>query len=98
MAVKASLIAAVAFAAQALAAPGQLSYLENNIAYRSPSLQVRELEIPVKDVQKKLAKRGSSNNYFTGNLTFPNAVASGDPYEDSAVLWTKARKLDLEGL
>ncbi|SGY79527.1 BQ5605_C008g05155 [Microbotryum silenes-dioicae] len=68
--------------------------LQSNLAYRSPSLNVRALEIDTGAVFSR--KRWA--NTFSGNLSFPFGVASGDPYSDSAVLWTMPRKVDPEGL
>lgn len=60
---------------------------DSNIAYKSPSKRVAELEIPLASVHRRLAKRAPS--FWTGNVTFPYSVASGDPESDSIVLWTK---------
>ncbi|SCV70899.1 BQ2448_3661 [Microbotryum intermedium] len=68
--------------------------LQSNLAYRSPSLNVRALEVDTGVVFSK--KRWT--NTFSGNLSFPFGVASGDPYSDSTVLWTMPRKFDPEGL
>lgn len=76
-----------------------------NLNYRSPSLHPRltGLEINVQGVhdrvnkERRLRKRDNGPVY-TGNLTFPYGVASGDPYNTSVILWTAAQKYDEEGL
>lgn len=77
------------------------SAFESNQAYRSPSLTVQALEVDTAQIfmgfdEFGLAKRWKDT--YSGNLTFPYGVASGDPYFDSVILWTMPRKLDLEGL
>ena len=75
-----------------------------NLNYRSPSLHPRlqGLEISLGGVhdrvnkERRLRKRDASPLY-TGNLTFPYGVASGDPYNNSAIIWTLAQKYDAFG-
>lgn len=64
---------------------------ETNLAYRSPSLSIRALEINVEAVKGRLGKR--QNSYYTGNVKFSFGVASGDPHQDSVILWTHVNAL-----
>jgi len=60
--------------------------LLNNLAYRSPSVTVSHggLAHDVGEISR-LEKRTTP---FGGKLSFPYGIASGDPYDDSAILWT----------
>ncbi|GAA99626.1 uncharacterized protein L969DRAFT_94076 [Mixia osmundae IAM 14324] len=79
------LLACIAPAANAVS----LAELESNVAYKSPSLEVRALEVPLHRVHQRLVKRGSnSSSYYTGKVSFPLGIASGDPYQDGILLWT----------
>ncbi|KAM0755248.1 hypothetical protein T439DRAFT_322289 [Meredithblackwellia eburnea MCA 4105] len=86
----------------ALPSPSPEFSLRSNIAYSSPSLTVPHLgyNLDVLHSEHRLFKRNSDSgeSYYTGNVTFPYGVASGDPYDTSVILWTMPRKLDLEGL
>lgn len=95
-----ALLAAVALSGVAAypSSAGLNAGLAANHAYRSPSLNVPELAIQPRHPHGKRWTEGSDNPTYTGNLSFPFGVASGDPYSNSAVLWTMARKVDLQGL
>jgi alkaline phosphatase D len=59
---------------------------EGNINYRSPSLLHPGLGIDV----PKIARRTTQSSYWDASqLTFTHGVASGDPYPDSVILWTR---------
>lgn len=68
----------VLLAGACLAAPSSNpSIFASNLAYRSPSLTVPELEVSLHDVHARMRKRNNGGEYYTGNLTFPYGVASG---------------------
>jgi alkaline phosphatase D len=68
-----------------LAACADASWVKN-LNYRSPSLNHPGLGISLHKVNKRntLHKRFSSSD-----LNFTHSVASGDPYSDSVILWTR---------
>lgn len=94
--------------ALAWAGPAPHAAFLSNLAYRSPSLNVADLAIPLSSVQQRLGKRW--NDVWAGNVSFPcinsvrlghaevhsYGVASGDPYSDSVILQTIAQPYDLE--
>lgn len=58
-----------------------------NINYRSPSLLHKGLGISM----PKVVKRQADSSYMSASvLSFTHGVASGDPYSDSVILWTRA--------
>ncbi|KAF3193230.1 hypothetical protein TWF225_011060 [Orbilia oligospora] len=59
-----------------------------NIAFDSPSINHPFLAVP---------RRGplDKRTVYTGPLFFSHGVASGDPYADSVILWTRAVPLDV---
>ena len=62
------------------------AYWHNNINYRSPSLNHPGLGLAV----HKVNKRNTLNKRFEASqLNFTHGVASGDPYHDSVILWTR---------
>eukprot|EP00953_Heterococcus_sp_UTEX-ZZ885_P013908 7935-Heterococcus_DN1.PRE.4 len=75
----------------------------NNLAYASPHAQMPHLAVPSthsRQLERDNEKRGidDKNNHDNNNknecgansVTFIHGVASGDPYADSVVLWTRA--------
>jgi alkaline phosphatase D len=59
----------------------------NNINYRSPSHLHKVLGISM----PKVLKRQASSSYMNASvLNFTHGVASGDPFSDSVILWTRA--------
>ncbi|KAL2265313.1 hypothetical protein VTJ83DRAFT_6413 [Remersonia thermophila] len=58
---------------------------DRNIAYRSPSRRHPTLAVPLSHV----AKRQSGDVYSPDEVNFTHGVASGDPYADSVILWTR---------
>ena len=89
-----AILAAVAISGvAALPSSGLNSGLAANLAYRSPSLNIRELEIVPRHPHGKRWTDGSDNPTYTGNLSFPFGVASGDPYSDSIILTTHPEKV-----
>ncbi|KAK5073211.1 hypothetical protein LTR64_000378 [Lithohypha guttulata] len=66
------------------------SLWDGNLNYRSPSLNHDSLGIDVPKVQKRmLRKRDGSTPHAVGQLNFTHGVASGDPWADSVILWTR---------
>lgn len=59
--------------------------LENNLVYRSPSRRHPTLAVPLSHVWKR-----QTGEFFTpAEVDFTHGVASGDPYADSVILWTR---------
>jgi alkaline phosphatase D len=57
-----------------------------NLNYRSPSYNHPELGVSI----RKVAKRGEPTSAFDpAKLNFTHGVASGDPYAESVILWTR---------
>lgn len=58
-----------------------------NLNYRSPSLVHPGLGLP----NQKITKRSYAESpWKASELNFTHGVASGDPYDDSVILWTRA--------
>ena len=65
-----------------------------NINYYSPSLHHPSLGISI----RKVAKRsGLSSPWDPSQLNFTHGIASGDPYDDSIILWTRVAPSNLTG-
>ena len=62
-------LAGLSLAALASAGPAGHAAFQSNIAYRSPSLNVPELAIPLSAVKQRLGKRWT--DIWSGNVTFP---------------------------
>lgn len=58
----------------------------NNLNYRSPSHNHPSLGISIHKVNKR---NDPSTSYAPDKLNFTHGVASGDPYPDSVILWTR---------
>lgn len=71
-------------AALALAGVVSASF-ENNLAYLSPSRRHASLAVPLAHVQK----RQSGSLYTAAEVNFTHGIASGDPYANSVILWTR---------
>ena len=61
---------------------------ENNLNYQSPSRRHENLGINIPLVFRRSLKRGAVP-YKPSELQFTHGVASGDPYPDSVILWTR---------
>lgn len=73
----------------AASAPVLASY-DGNLNYRSPSLNHKRMGIDVGHVKSRsLAKRDESPAHEPSQLKFTHGVASGDPYANSVILWTR---------
>lgn len=73
------IVAAVCFASAVTAS------FEGNLNYNSPSCRHPSLGINV----EKVVKRGLSPRAYPVALNFTHGVASGDPYPNSVILWTR---------
>jgi alkaline phosphatase D len=64
----------------------------NNLAYASPHAQMPHLAVPFKHSRHLEKDNGNNNNNECGanSVSFIHGVASGDPFADSVVLWTRA--------
>lgn len=63
-----------------------LAAFTDNLNYLSPSKRHASLGISI----SKVAKRTYTNAPWNPNqLNFTHGIASGDPYEDSVILWTR---------
>ncbi|KAI0176326.1 PhoD-like phosphatase-domain-containing protein [Hypoxylon sp. FL1284] len=62
---------------------------DGNLNYASPSRRHSGLGIDVPHVSRRSLKRGAVA-YEADELDFTHGVASGDPYPDSVILWTRA--------
>ncbi|OBW64714.1 MAG: Alcohol oxidase [Aureobasidium pullulans] len=63
---------------------------DGNINFNSPSLQHRDLGLDVAKIQKRTGLVARQTTNFTDSqLNFTHGVASGDPYPNSVILWTR---------
>ncbi len=58
---------------------------DKNLAYSSPSRRHPSLAVPLAHV----SKRQTGEIFTAAEVNFTHGVASGDPYADSVVLWTR---------
>lgn len=70
-----------------LFATGSSAFYAGNINYFSPSLHHPSLGI---SIPKVAARTYESSPWKPEQLKFTHGVASGDPYDDSVILWTRA--------
>ncbi|KAH7090398.1 PhoD-like phosphatase-domain-containing protein [Paraphoma chrysanthemicola] len=63
---------------------------DGNINYRSPSLQHNALGIDTKKVKRRMFRKRDGSAVLNSDVTFTHGIASGDPYSDSVILWTRA--------
>ncbi|KAF7525336.1 hypothetical protein G7054_g11123 [Neopestalotiopsis clavispora] len=64
------------------------AHFVNNLNYASPSRQHRELGVNITYVSSRSLKR-SNTPYQPEQLNFTHGVASGDPWPQSVILWTR---------
>lgn len=69
-----------------LAVPLAAASWSKNINYRSPSEHHPSLGISIHKVVKR---NGYQTSWNPAKLNFTHGVASGDPYPDSVILWTR---------
>lgn len=82
----ANLATAVTLLLQAAAVTA--AFFDGNLNYASPSRRHPSLGIDVPHVSRRSLKRGNVA-YAAEDLNFTHGVASGDPYSDSVILWTR---------
>ncbi|KAI2640562.1 PhoD-like phosphatase-domain-containing protein [Hypomontagnella submonticulosa] len=71
-----------------LLAPLAAAKFDGNLNYESPSRRHSGLGINVPHVSRRSLKRGAVA-YEADELDFTHGIASGDPYPDSVILWTR---------
>jgi alkaline phosphatase D len=72
----------------ALSAPLASAAFEGNLNYHSPSRRHVNLGIDVPVVTRRTLKRGAVP-FKPSELKFTHGIASGDPFPDSVILWTR---------
>lgn len=79
-----------ALLALALTGSAVASY-DSNLNYRSPSIREHHdhLGIDLETVRARHLTKRSEAPYDPTSLRFTHGVASGDPYADSVILWTR---------
>ncbi|KAI1501714.1 PhoD-like phosphatase-domain-containing protein [Biscogniauxia marginata] len=80
-------LAALGLATSLLAIPVTATF-DGNLNYESPSRRHVSLGIDVPRVSRRSLKRGAVP-YMPDKLSFTHGVASGDPYPDRVILWTR---------
>lgn len=73
----------------ALLGTGASASYHKNLNYRSPSTEHPALGINVDKVTKRHLEKRDSTDWDPETLNFTHNVASGDPYADSVILWTR---------
>ncbi|KAE8147732.1 PhoD-like phosphatase-domain-containing protein [Aspergillus avenaceus] len=68
---------------------GALASYNANLNYRSPSLRHPHMGIDVESVHRRSLARRDEGPFNPSQLNFTHGVASGDPYADSVILWTR---------
>lgn len=58
---------------------------DRNLVYSSPSRRHPSLAVPLSHV----SKRQTGDLFTAAEVNFTHGVASGDPYPDSVILWTR---------
>lgn len=66
-----------------------LASYTGNLNYRSPSLRYARLGIDLEKVTARSFSKRDEAPYPPSQLNFTHGVASGDPYADSVILWTR---------
>ncbi|TKX23601.1 putative PhoD-like phosphatase-2 [Elsinoe australis] len=79
------------FVAAASLAVGVAADYHGNLNYRSPSFNHPSMGLDLPKITKRhaLEKRQANSTWDPAALNFTHGVASGDPYPDSVVLWTR---------
>jgi len=72
----------------ALSVPLASAAFDGNLNYESPSRRHVNLGIDVAHVTRRSMKRGNVA-FKPSQLNFTHGIASGDPYADSVILWTR---------
>ena len=66
-----------------------LADYDTNLNYRSPSPRHPRLGIDLTKVRSRSLEKRDKPPYDPASLNFTHGVASGDPYVDGVVLWTR---------
>ncbi len=69
-----------------LFAAGASAYYAGNLNYFSPSLHHPSLGV---SIRKVAVRTYAASEWTPEQLSFTHGVASGDPYDDSVILWTR---------
>lgn len=69
--------------------PGVLASYEGNLNYRSPSLRHTGMGINLDLIHARSLTKRDEVPFQPSELKFTHNVASGDPYADSVILWTR---------
>lgn len=77
-----------AASAAALLVAGAAATFDGNLNYGSPSIRHDTLGIDVEHVDRRSWKRGNVA-FSPSELSFTHGVASGDPWPESVILWTR---------
>ncbi len=72
----------------ALLTPLVSAAFDGNLNYHSPSRRHVNLGIDVPVVSRRSMKRGNVA-FAPSEFNFTHGIASGDPYDDSVILWTR---------
>jgi alkaline phosphatase D len=72
---------------------GARADFDGNLNYASPSKRHTRLGVDVPLVERRSWKRGNVA-YKPSDLAFTHGVASGDPWSDSVILWTRIAPSD----
>lgn len=73
-----------------LGAGGALGAYTGNLNYFSPSQHHPGLGIAIRKVAARHYQHATNSPWAPQELNFTHGVASGDPYADSVILWTRA--------
>lgn len=68
---------------------GATASYSGNLNYRSPSSLHPSLGIDVDKVAKRQLAKRDKTDWDLSRLNYTHGVASGDPYSDSVILWTR---------
>lgn len=68
---------------------GALASYSNNLNYRSPSINHARMGIDLDIVERRSLTKRDEAPHAPSDLKFTHSVASGDPYPDSVILWTR---------
>jgi alkaline phosphatase D len=73
----------------ALLGAGATANYSGNLNYRSPSTLHPSLGIDVDKVAKRQLSKRDNTDWDPARLNYTHGVASGDPYANSVILWTR---------
>jgi alkaline phosphatase D len=82
------MLSSYCFTAASLFALVAQASLDGNLNYASPSWRHSSLGIDVSKVERRSWKRGNVA-YLPSELSFTHGIASGDPWPNSVIIWTR---------